>query len=503
LNQSFHSSSSNTGKVVPNKALTVIGGGPGGYVAAIRASQLGFQVTLVEAEHLGGICLNWGCIPTKALLHSAETFHLAHLLNTPKIDIKNTDCHLEAMVKRSRKISGQLSQGIDALMKKNKISVIKGHAKLAKYEHGMWHVAIAAPVSQDGTGPSCQKTQKDSPPQYIQSENVILATGARARMLPGLRVNEQVWTYKEAMVPKTLPKSMIIIGSGAIGIEFASFYRTLGCEVSVIEIAPRILLSEDWEIAGIAQKQFEKQGIRFFTSTTLQSWDIQEGKGVQLSIQETKKDTTLGAVQELAADVLLLAIGIVGNTEHLGLESTGVILEKNHIVTQDYGYTGVPGLYAIGDVADGPWLAHKASHEGVMCVEHIAGMKVKPLKKDLIPGCIYSSPQMASVGWTQDQALGAGRKIRIGKSYLRFNGKALAIEEPEGLIKTIFDETTGELLGAHMIGAHVTEMIQGYVIAKTLEATEEDLAHVIFPHPTLSEAMHESVLDSLGQALHG
>jgi dihydrolipoamide dehydrogenase len=458
--------------------LIVIGGGPGGYVAAIRASQLGMKVALVEANHLGGICLNWGCIPTKALLRSAEVYNLMKHAADFGLGADNIRFDLTKIVERSRKVSAQLSGGIRHLLKKNKVTVYDGYAKLAG----------GGKVSVEANG---------KPLADLAAKNIILATGARARALPGLEADGKlVWTYREAMTPTSLPKSLLVVGSGAIGIEFASFYRTLGVEVTVVEVMDRILPVEDEDISALARKAFEKQGMKILSGATVKALD----KGAE---SVTATIDIKGKTEKLTVDRVIMAVGIIANTENLGLEKTKVKLDRGHVVVNDWLATDEPGLYAIGDMVGGPWLAHKASHEGVICVEKIAGLKgVHPLNRANIPGCTYCSPQVASVGLTEAKAKAAGHDVKVGKFPFMGNGKAIALGEPEGLVKTVFDAKTGELLGAHMIGAEVTEMIQGYVVAKTLETTEKDLMHTIFPHPTLSEMMHESVLDAYGQVIH-
>ncbi len=462
--------------------VVIVGGGPGGYVAAIRASQLGLKTALVEREHMGGICLNWGCIPTKALLRSSELYHTMKHSDVYGLSAKDISFDLKKVVERSRGVAGQLSKGVSGLMKKNKVTVIDGHGKLA----GKGKVQITPPQSPPQAGGT-----------IINAKHIILATGARARVLPGLEPDGKlVWTYKEAMVPSAMPKSLLVVGSGAIGIEFASFYRSMGAEVTVVEVQDRILPVEDEEISKFAHKAFEKQGMKLMTSATVKA--LKKGKdNVTATIESGGKSS------ELTFDRVIMAVGIVGNTENLGLEGTKVKVEKGHIVTDGYGATAEPGVYAIGDVTGAPWLAHKASHEGVICVEKIAGAKgVHPMKKENIPGCTYCHPQVASVGLTEKAAKEKVKDIKVGRFQFIGNGKAIALGEPEGLIKTIFDAKTGELLGAHMIGAEVTEMIQGYAIAKAGELTEGELMHTIFPHPTLSEMMHESVLDAYGRVIH-
>jgi len=462
-----------------NFDLIVIGGGPGGYVAAIRAAQLKMKVAVVEEQHLGGICLNWGCIPTKALLRSSEVYHTIKHAENYGIKVKDVEIDFKAIIERSRGVAKQLSGGIGHLMKKNKVTVFDNRGKLA----GKGKVEL----SKDG-----KKVDE------ISAKHVILATGARARTLPGLEADGKlVWTYKEAMVPEEMPKSLLVVGSGAIGIEFASFYNALGVDVTVVEIMDRILPVEDEEISGVAKKQLEKQGLKFITGAKVSKLDKSK-TNVKATIEDAK-----GKTQELTVDRVIMAVGIVGNTEDLGLEKTKVKVDRGHIETNEWLETGEPGVYAIGDVTGPPWLAHKASHEGVICVEKIAGEKgVHPMKKSNIPGCTYCHPQVASVGLTEKAAKEQGYKVKVGRFPFIGNGKAIALGEPDGLVKTIFDEKTGELLGAHMVGAEVTEMIQGYVVGKTMEATEAEFMHTIFPHPTLSEMMHESVLDAYGKVIH-
>ena len=462
--------------------LIVVGGGPGGYVAAIRASQLGLKTALVEREHLGGICLNWGCIPTKALLRTSEVYHLMQNAADFGLSADNIAFDIDKVVKRSRKVAGRLNAGVKHLMKKNKIEVFDGTGKLAGPQNGVRRLA----VEKDGKAVAT-----------LAAKHIILATGARARTLPDIEPDgTHVWTYKEAMVPESFPKSLIVIGSGAIGIEFASFYRTLGAEVTVVEMLDRVLPVEDAEISAFARKAFEKQGMKILTGAKLAQLD-KDADGVTATI-ETEDD-----VEQVQAEKLILAIGITGNVENLGLEGTKVEVDRGHIVINEWCETGEPGVYAIGDVAGPPWLAHKASHEGVICVEKIAGEAgVHPLDTSRIPGCTYCTPQVASVGLTEAAAKEAGHDVRVGKFPFAGNGKAIALGDDEGLVKTVFDAKTGELLGAHMVGAEVTELIQGYSIAKTLETTEVELMHAIFPHPTLSEMMHESVLDAYGRVVH-
>jgi dihydrolipoyl dehydrogenase len=458
--------------------LIVVGGGPGGYVAAIRAAQLGMQTALVEREHLGGICLNWGCIPTKALLRASEIHHLLHHLGDFGLSAKDISYDPQKLVARSRAVAKQLSNGVGYLLKKNKVAVFDGEARLA----GKGRLAVA----KDG------KAVAD-----LAAPHIILATGARARSLPGLEPDGRlVWTYKEAMVPAAIPKSLLVVGSGAIGIEFASFYRDMGAEVTVVEVLDRILPVEDAEISAFARKSFEKQGIRIHTGATVTS--LKRGRGTLTAQIEGNGDTIAASVERV-----ILAVGIVGNVEGLGLDGTGVKVERSHIVVDEWLRTGEEGIYAIGDVVGPPWLAHKAMHEGVICVEKIAGLNdVHPLDVKNIPACTYCRPQVASVGLSEAAARDAGREVRVGHFPFIGNGKAIALGEPEGMVKTVFDGKTGELLGAHMIGAEVTELIQGYAIAKTLETTEAELIRTIFPHPTISETMHEAVLDAYGRAIH-
>ena len=457
--------------------LVVLGSGPGGYVAAIRAAQLGMKAAVIERDQLGGICLNWGCIPTKALLRSAEIAHLLNHLGDYGFSAKEVSFDLKKVVDRSRKVAGQLSAGVKFLLKKNKVAVIEGQGRLA--------------------GPGKVVVDKAGTITTVTAKHIILATGARARSLPGLEPDGKlIWTYKEAMLPDRMPKSLLVVGSGAIGIEFASFYRNLGAEVTVVEVLDRILPVEDAEISDFARKAFEKQGIKIITSATVKSLK-KAADSVTATIEAGGKST------DQTFDRVVLAIGIVGNVENLGLEGTKVKVEKTHVVIDKWCATGEPGVYAIGDLVGPPWLAHKASHEGVLCVERIAGVKgIHPLDVSRVPGCTYCMPQVASVGLTEAAAKAAGHEVKVGRFPYIGNGKAIAMGEPQGLVKTVFDAKTGELLGAHMIGSEVTELIQGYTIAKTLESTEAELMETIFPHPTLSETMHESVLDAYGRAIH-
>ena len=456
--------------------VVVIGAGPGGYVCAIRAAQLGLKTAVIERENLGGICLNWGCIPTKALLRSAEVFHLMGRAKDYGLMAGDLGFDLGAVVQRSRGVAKQLSGGVGHLLKKNKVAVVMGEA------------ALTAP------GRITVKTDKGA--QEIRAKSVVLATGARARELPGLEADgDLVWTYRHALVPRRMPKKLLVIGSGAIGIEFASFFNTLGADTTVVEVMDRVLPVEDAEISAFAKKQFVKQGMKILEKSAVKQLD-RKGQTVTAHIETGGKTAT----QDF--DTVISAVGIVGNVEGLGLEALGVKLDRSHVVTDEYCRTGVAGVYAIGDVAGAPWLAHKASHEGVMVAELIAGKKVHPVKAANIPGCTYCQPQVASVGLTEAKAKEAGHKVRVGRFPFIGNGKAIALGEPEGMVKTVFDARTGELLGAHMVGAEVTELIQGYVIGKTAELTEEDFMHTVFAHPTLSEMMHESVLDAYGKAIH-
>ncbi|WP_421791565.1 dihydrolipoyl dehydrogenase [Hyphobacterium sp.] len=463
--------------------LIIIGSGPGGYVTAIRASQLGLKTAIVERDKLGGICLNWGCIPTKALLRTSEIYHLMHRADEFGLAAKDISFDIKKVVERSRKVSGRLSGGVGMLMKKHKITVIEGEARLEK--------GTAAPkVVVKG------KDKKDT---AFTAKHVILATGARARTIPqaGLEPDgKQIWSYREAMVPETMPKSLLVIGSGAIGIEFASFYKTMGADVTVVEMMDRVLPVEDEEISAFAAKQFKKQGMNLITGAQVEKLE-KSAKSVKATIK-----TKDGKSQVIEVEKVILAIGITGNIENIGLEALGVRTDRGHVVIDGYGKTNVKGLYAIGDVAGPPWLAHKASHEGIICVEKIAGQNPHTMDTRNIPGCTYCHPQVASVGLTEAKAKEAGHQVKVGRFPFVGNGKAIALGEDQGLIKTIFDAKTGELLGAHMVGAEVTELIQGFMVGKVLETTEQELMHAIFPHPTLSEMMHESVLDAYDRVLH-
>jgi dihydrolipoamide dehydrogenase len=465
--------------------IIIFGSGPGGYVTAIRAAQLGFKTAIVERDYLGGICLNWGCIPTKALLRSAEIFHYLQHAKDYGLSVEKVAYDPAAVVKRSRAVAKRLNDGVGFLMKKNKVAVIWGEA------------AIDAP------GKITVKAAKSEPPKgamgagSYEAKHIIIATGARPRVLPGLEPDKKlVWTYFEAMVPDHIPKSLLVVGSGAIGIEFASFYRTLGAEVTVVEVLPQILPAEDAEIAAFARKSFEKQGIKIFTGAKVTKLE-RMADGVSATIDDGK-----GGTQTLSAERVISAVGVVGNIENLGLEKLGVKTERGAIVVDALNRTSVPGIYAIGDVAGPPLLAHKAEHEGVICVEAIKGLNPHPMEKRLIPGCTYCSPQIASVGLTEQAAKEQKLDIRVGRFPFIGNGKAIALGEDQGLVKVIFDKKTGALIGAHMVGAEVTELIQGYVIAMNLETTEEELMHTVFPHPTLSEMMKEAVLDAYGRVLN-
>ncbi len=458
--------------------VIVIGGGPGGYVAAIRAAQLGFKTAVVERDNLGGICLNWGCIPTKALLRSAEVYHLMQNAADFGLSAEKIGFDIEAIVQRSRKVSSRLTGGIGMLMKKHKITVIEGSAALDRGKD-----APTVVVGKD---------------RYT-AKHVILATGARARTIPqaGLEPDgDKIWTYREAMVPTEMPKSLLVIGSGAIGIEFASFYRTMGAEVTVVEMMDRVLPVEDEEISAFAAKSFKKQGLKLKVSAQVEKLE-KTAKTVKVHVKDAK-----GKVEIVEVEKVIMAVGIAANIENMGLESLGVKIDRGHVVNDGFGRTNVKGLYAICDVAGPPWLAHKASHEGVVCIEKIAGENVHAFETGNIPGCTYCHPQIASVGLTEAKAKAAGHEVKVGRFPFVGNGKAIALGDDQGLVKTVFDAKTGELLGAHMVGPEVTEMIQGYVVGRQLETTEAELMHTVFPHPTLSEMMHESVLDAYGRALH-
>jgi dihydrolipoamide dehydrogenase len=458
--------------------IVVIGTGPGGYVAAIRAAQLGLKTAVVEREHLGGICLNWGCIPTKALLRTAEVYETMKHAADFGLKVEGLSFDPKTVIERSRAVARQLNGGVGHLLRKNKVPVFDGYGKL----NGRGKVLVEKPGSA---------------PVELSAKHIILASGARARSLPGLEPDGRlIWTYKEAMVPDVMPKSLLVVGSGAIGIEFASFYRSMGAEVTVVEIVDRILPAEDAEISAFARKAFEKQGIKIHTSAAVKALKPR-ADAVVATIEAG------GKAEDASFERVIMAVGITGNVENIGIEGTGVKVDRGHIVVDEWLRTGEPGVYAIGDVVGPPWLAHKASHEGVICVEKIAGLPgVHPLDIRRIPGCTYSRPQIASVGLSEAAAKATGRPIKVGRFPFIGNGKAIALGEPEGMVKTIFDAKNGELLGAHMVGAEVTELIQGYAIAMSLETTEAELMHTIFPHPTLSEMMHEAVLDAYGRAVH-
>ena len=458
--------------------VIIIGSGPGGYVTAIRAAQLGLKACVVEKQHLGGICLNWGCIPTKALLRSAEIFHTMTHAGDYGLSAKSVGFDLKKVIKRSRGISDQLNKGVGYLLKKNKVAVIDGEAKL----NGPGKVEVAG---------------NDGKKHTLSSKHVIIATGARPRALPGLEPDgKQVWTYFEALVPDTMPKSLLVIGSGAIGIEFASFFGTLGAQVTVVELLPRILPVEDAEIAALAHKQFESHGMTIITGAKVTGL-----KKTKTSVTAAIEDAD-GNKTDIKVERVISAVGVQGNIEGIGLETTKIKTDKGCIVVDEFSRTHEPGVYAIGDVAGPPMLAHKAEHEGVICIEKIAGLSPHPLDNGQIPGCTYCHPQIASVGLTEDAAKKAGHEVKVGRFPFMANGKAIALGEADGLVKTVFDAKTGQLLGTHMVGAEVTELIQGFVVAMGLETTEEELMHAIFPHPTLSEMMHESVLDAFGRAIH-
>ncbi len=473
--------------------VIIIGAGPGGYVTAIRAAQLGMKTAIVEREHLGGICLNWGCIPTKALLRSAEIYHYMNHAGDYGLSAEKVGFDAAAVVKRSRGVSGRLNGGVGHLLKKNKVQVIWGEAKVTRPGE-----VLVEKTSKEPMQPAHPDPKGAAGPGTYKAKHIIVATGARPRTLPGLEPDGKlVWTYFEAMVPPEMPGKLLVVGSGAIGIEFASFYNAMGVDVTVVEIMDQIMPVEDTEIAGLARKQLEKQGMKIMTGTKVAG--LKKGANdVTATIEDAK-----GAKSELKVDRVISAVGVVGNIENLGLEALGVKTDRGCVVIDGYGNTNVPGIYAIGDVAGPPMLAHKAEHEGVICVDKIAGQPgVHPMKKEQIPGCTYCHPQVASVGLTERAAKEKGIDVKIGRFPFMANGKAIALGEDQGLIKTIFDKKTGQLLGAHMVGAEVTELIQGFVIAMGLETTEEELMHTVFPHPTLSEMMHESVLDAYGRVIH-
>jgi dihydrolipoamide dehydrogenase len=465
--------------------IIIIGSGPGGYVTAIRAAQLGFKTAVVERDFLGGICSNWGCIPTKALLRSAEIFHYLQHAKDYGVSAEKVGFEPRAVVDRSRKVAQRMNTGVGFLLKKNKVTVIWGEAVI----DGPGKLSVKASRSEAPKGAAGAGT--------YQAKHIIIATGARPRVLPGIEPDKKlVWTYFEAMVPERMPKSLLVIGSGAIGIEFASFFRTMGSDVTVVELLPQILPVEDAEIAAFARKAFEKQGMKILTGAKVTKLE-KKADSITATIDDGK-----GGTQSLSVERVISAVGVVGNVENLGLEKLGVKIDRGTIVVDGTGKTNVPGIYAIGDVAGPPMLAHKAEHEGVVCVESIKGLHPHPLDKLRVPGCTYCHPQIASVGLTEKAAKEQGREIKVGRFPFVGNGKAVALGEDQGLVKTIFDAKTGQLLGAHLVGAEVTELIQGFVIAMQLETTEEDLMHAVFPHPTLSEMMHESVLSAYGRAIH-
>jgi dihydrolipoamide dehydrogenase len=472
--------------------VLVIGAGPGGYVTAIRAAQLGLKTAVVEREHLGGICLNWGCIPTKALLRTSEVYHTLTHAKDYGLTAGKVEFDAKAIVKRSRDVSGRLTTGVGGLLKKNKVDVIWGEARIAKAGEVQVTKPKKAPMEPQHPAPRGAKGEGT-----YKAKHIIVATGARPRVLKGLEPDGKlVWTYFEAMVPDSVPKSLLVIGSGAIGIEFASFYRTLGSEVTVVEVLPEILPAEDEEIAKFARKRLEKQGMKITTGAKVTKLDKKKDS-VIATIEDEK-----GGSSELTVERVISAVGVVGNTEGLGLEDLGVKVEKGLMAVDGYGRSNVEGIYAIGDVAGAPMLAHKASHEGVVCVEKINGLDAHALDKTKIPACTYCQPQIASVGLSEAAAKAAGREVKVGRFPFVGNGKAIALGEDQGMVKTVFDAHTGQLLGAHMVGAEVTELIQGFVIAMNLETTEQELMQTVFPHPTLSEMMHESVLDAYGRVIH-
>jgi len=473
--------------------IIVVGAGPGGYVTAIRAAQLGFKTAVVDREHLGGICLNWGCIPTKALLRSAEVYHQMQHAGAYGLSAQGTGFDIGKVVGRSRGVSSQLSNGVGFLLKKNKVDVIWGEAKVTK----AGEIAVSPATRSAMGGPPIAPPKGAKVAGTYAAKHIILATGARPRALPGLEPDGKlIWTYYEAMVPKSFPKSLLVMGSGAVGVEFAYFYRAMGAEVTIVEVLPQILPVEDAEIAAFARKRFEKMGIKILTGAKVTGVE-KAAESITATVDDGK-----GGVSKITADRMISAVGVVGNTEDLGLEALGVKVERNTIATDGYGRTNVAGLYAIGDIAGPPMLAHKAEHEGVICVETIKGLHTHALDRGMVPGCTYCQPQIASVGLTEAKAKEAGRKLKVGRFPFVGNGKAIALGEPEGMVKTIFDADTGQLIGAHMVGAEVTELIQGFVVAMNLETTEEDLINAVFPHPTLSETMHESVLDAYGRVIH-
>jgi dihydrolipoamide dehydrogenase len=471
--------------------VLIIGAGPGGYVTAIRAAQLGLKTAIIEREHLGGICLNWGCIPTKALLRSAEIYHYMKHAENYGLSAKDITYDASKVVARSRAVSGRLNMGVNGLLKKNKVQIIWGEAKVTKPGE-----VVVADTKKTIVLPQAPIPKGTLGAGTYSAKHIIIATGARPRVLPGLEPDGKlVWTYFEAMIPEKMPKSLLVVGSGAIGIEFASFYNAMGVDVTVVEIMDQVMPVEDAEISKVAQKQLEKYGIKFRLGTKVAKLD-RKADSVTATLEAAGKSETI------TVDRVITAAGVVANVENLGLEALGVKMEKGCIVNDGYGRTNIAGIYAIGDVAGPPMLAHKAEHEGVICIEKIKGLDAHPMKKDQIPGCTYCHPQVASVGLTEAKAKAAGFELKIGRFPFLANGKAIALGEDQGLIKTIFDAKTGRLIGAHMVGAEVTELIQGFVLAMGLETTEEELMHTVFPHPTLSEMMHESVLDAYGRVIH-
>jgi len=472
--------------------VIIIGSGPGGYVTAIRSAQLGMKTAIVEREHLGGICLNWGCIPTKALLRSAEIYHQMQNAKEYGLKVEGVGFEISDVIKRSRRVSRRLNGGVGGLLKKNKVDVIWGEAKLVSNKQIVVSAASAKPVEPQNPLPKGVLGEG-----RYEAKNIIVATGARPRSLPGIEPdNDRIWTYFDAMVPKEMPKSLVVMGSGAIGIEFASFYNSMGADVTVIELMEHIMPVEDEEISKLAKKQLEKHGLKFHNSAKVAKVEKTD-TGIVAHVEMKN-----GEVEGISAEKLISAVGVQGNIENLGLENLGIKTDRGCIVIDEFGKTNVAGIFAIGDVAGPPMLAHKAEHEGVICVEKIAGLNAHPMDKNQIPGCTYCNPQVASVGLNEKAAIAAGYEIKVGRFSFVGNGKAIALGEPDGLIKTIFDAKTGQLLGAHMVGAEVTELIQGFVIAMGLETTEEELINTVFPHPTLSEMMHESVLDAYGRVIH-
>jgi len=472
--------------------VIIIGSGPGGYVTAIRSAQLGLKTAIIEREHLGGICLNWGCIPTKALLRSAEVFHLMDHAKNYGLTADKYGFDISKVIERSRGVSGQLSAGVNGLLKKNKVDIIWGEAEIIK----VGQVKVS-PTKKPAMQPQTKLPRGTKGEGVYEGKNIIIATGARPRALPGIEPDgDKIWTYFEALVPREMPSSLVVMGSGAIGIEFASFYHALGAEVTVVELMANVMPVEDEDISKLARKQFEKRGMKILTEAKVTK--VEKTTSGIVAHVETKD----GKIQKIAAEKLISAVGVQGNIENLGLENLGIKTDRGCVVVDDFGNTNVAGVFAIGDVAGPPMLAHKAEHEGVICVEKIAGLNAHPMDKLKIPGCTYCNPQVASVGLTEAKAIEAGHKIKVGRFSFIGNGKAIALGEPDGMVKTVFDANTGQLLGAHMVGAEVTELIQGYVVAMNLETTEEDLIHTVFPHPTLSEAMHESVLDAYGRVIH-